>query len=53
MIAINLTPAKNILKLALLATSIHLLFNITSNYNIVQYRTPVYDTVVIDPIFLK
>lgn len=44
MITINLTPAKNILKLAILATLTYLLFNITSNFNINQVRFQFRDT---------
>jgi hypothetical protein len=49
MIAINLTPVKNILKLAMLATLTYLLFNITSGYNITQVRFNSADTSTILP----
>jgi hypothetical protein len=49
MITINLTPVKNVLKLALLATLTYLLFSITSNYNITQVRFHSEDTSTLLP----
>jgi hypothetical protein len=49
MIAINLTPAKNILKLAMLTALVYLVFNITSNFNITQVRFHSEDTSTLLP----
>ena len=51
MIAINLNihTAKNILKLALVATLIYLLSNITNNYNITTIKFQSTDTLISTP----